>query len=154
MYLWAPSCLSVVAGVTHANHICTKLLGEVDLNGWGCAGLWKTILAREISCANLNPKPDSQSGSQVHKGLGTQDLRRIQDYDLETEVEIWLLTQPLTWEMGSSIFAATSRLKVASTTLASLPSTPSTDSKNGGKCFRFLWKCRPCLSFLVFTTNN
>ena len=59
------------------------------------------------------------------------------------------LTQPLMCKIGSSVFAAMSRLKVASTTWAFLPSIPSTERKNGEKCLSCLWQCRPCLSFFI-----
>ena len=42
------------------------------------------------------------------------------EYDLTTEISIRLLIQPRTCKIGSSIFAAMSRLKFASTTRASL----------------------------------
>ena len=51
-----------------------KTRGGVDLNGWVYAGVREAILAQEIYCANPNPKPNSQSGSQIFKGLETQSL--------------------------------------------------------------------------------
>ena len=106
----------------------------------------KTILLKNVYCAKSNPEPDSQSGSRVHKGLETRALCSIWECTLVTAIAIWTLTQPLTCKIGSSIFAAMSRLKVASTTCASLPIIPSTDRTNKEKKL-FSWQCRPCLSF-------
>ena len=128
----------------------SKLVGGVDLNGWGCAGVRRNILAQETYCAKRNPEPDSQSGSRVCKGIGNQAPQSIQEYDLETTIEIHLLTQLLTYEMVYSVFAATSRLKVASTTWASLTITPST-KRTKGEHFRCLWQFCPCLYFLIFS---
>ena len=58
------------------------------------------ILAQDVYCANPNPKPKSQSGSWVHKILGTQNLRSTLEYDLATTIVIRSLTQLLTCEMG------------------------------------------------------
>ena len=55
----------------------TKLGGRVDSNVWVCAGVSKTILAREVYPAKPNTKPDPQYGSQVHTGLGTRSLQSI-----------------------------------------------------------------------------
>ena len=87
-----------------------------------CAGVRKTILAQEVYCTKPNTKPVSPSGYWFRKGIGTQYLWSIWEYDLATAITIWQLTQTLMCEMGSSIFVDMSRLKVASTTWAYLPS--------------------------------
>ena len=74
----------------------------------------KTILAQDIYCANPNTEPESQSGSRVCRVVGNQAPRSTQECDLATTIGIQTLTQPLTCEMGSSIFVAMSRLKLAS----------------------------------------
>ena len=80
-----------------------------------------------------SPETNSQSGFRFHKGIGTQAPRSTQEYNLATTTLIWRLTQTLSCEMGSSLFAAMIRLKVASTTWASLPIISSTKMKNGEK---------------------
>ena len=107
-----------------------KNRSRVYLNGWICADVRDAILAQDIYCTNPDPKPGTQYGSWFHKGLGTQALRSTREYDLETKIVIRPLTQPLTCEMGSSIFESMFRLKVVSTTWSSLPIIPSTESKN------------------------
>ena len=92
-------------------------MGGVDLSGRGCVCEHENILVQEIYCAKPN---------LVCMVLGTQAPRIIQEYDHTTVIEIRPLTQPLTFEMGSSIFTDMSQIKVASTTLASLTITPST----------------------------
>ena len=76
-YLWAPSCSSIMGGkgCCARRVCCAKIVGGMDLNRWGYAGVYETILMREIYCVKPNPKTDSQSGSQVRKRLGP-DLRR------------------------------------------------------------------------------
>ena len=133
----------------HKAH-CAKLAGGLDSNGWVFAGSRETILAREIYCAKPNLEPESQSGSWVCKGLGTQSPRSIREYDLANVIAIRSLTQPLTREMSSSILAAMIQLKVASTTWSSLPRISSTERTNRKKCFRCSWKLRPCLSLFIF----
>ena len=110
---------------------CANLLWGVDLNGWGCTGVHGMILARYIYCSNYNHKTNPQSRSWVCKVLGTQSMQITLEYDLVTAISIRPLTQPLMCEMGSSIFAATSWLKVASTTWTSLTIIPSTKRTNG-----------------------
>ena len=105
---------------------CAKLVGGMDSNGWVCAGVRETILALNIYYSKPNTKPNSQSGSQVCKGLGNQALGSIGEYDLATLIVICPLTQPLKWRIGSSTFAVMSGLKVAITTWPPLPSIPST----------------------------
>ena len=157
MYLWVPSSPSVVGGgrvggCCTCEARCTKLVGGVDSDEWGCAGVCKNILVQEIYSAKPNADPKSQYRSQVHNGLGTQAPQSIQYYDLASVILIWPLTQPLTCEMGSSVFVAVSRLKVSSTTWSSLFRIPSTERTNGGKFFCWSWRCRPCLSFFIFPT--
>ena len=55
----------------------------------------------------------------------------MREYELATEIVIQPLIQTCVCEMGSSIFAAMSRLKFACTTRASLPSIPSIEITNG-----------------------
>ena len=62
---------------------CAKLVGGVDSNGRGCAGVRETILTQEIYCTNPNTKPDYQYGSWVCKGLGTQYTQSIHTRTLE-----------------------------------------------------------------------
>ena len=132
-----------------------KLEVEVDYNGWVSAGVHNAILDQNIDCANLNPEPSAYSGSWVHKGLGAQYPQSTLEYNLATAIEVWLLTQPVTCGMVSVVFVAMSRLKVASTTSASLPIIPSTERTNGKKiCWSY--QAFPCLSLLVisFWYNN
>ena len=127
-----------------------KPVGGVDSNGWGCAGVWESILAQEIYFFKTYPKPYAQSGSWVFKGLGTWAPRSIWEYDLVTVFTIRPLIQPLTWEMGSSIFMAMSQLKVGSTTWASLSIIPSTESTNREK-FLLVMEVLPMLVLLHFS---
>ena len=117
-YPWSPSCPYVVGGggccAGKAN--LSKLGGGVDSNGWVCSGVRKNSLVQEIYCAKPNLKPDSQSGSRVHKGLGTRALQSIRETNLAITIVIRTLTKTLTCEIGSSIFVSMSWLKVASTT--------------------------------------
>ena len=103
---------------------CAKLVGGVDSNGWGCAGVHKKISAQDIYCANSNTKPDSQSSYWAHKVVGNRAPLSIREYNLMTAISIRPLTQPLTCEMGSSIFAPMSWPKVESKTWAYLPIIP------------------------------
>ena len=131
-YLWVSSRPAVVGGgglYCARKARCAKLLRGVYLNGWGCAGVCETILAWDIYCAKPNPK--SQSRYRVCKGLGTRAMRIAREYDLVTAIVIQPLTQPLTCEVGSSIFASMSWLKLASTTWYSLPIIPSTKMTKG-----------------------
>ena len=89
------------------------------------------ILAQNIYCTNPNPDPDAHSGSQVRNELGARSPWSSLEYNLVAVIAIRMLTQPMTCEMGSSIFVAMSQLKVASTTSASLPTIPSTKRENG-----------------------
>ena len=75
-----------------------KLERVVDYNVLVCARVHDAILAQNIYCDNTNPRTNTYSGYRVHKGLGDRYPR---------------ITQPVTCRMGLSIFAATSRLKVA-----------------------------------------
>ena len=109
---------------------CAKLGRGLDSNGWVRAGVLDAILVWDIYCAKQNPEPDTQSGSRVHKGLVDQAPQSTQEYNLDTEIEKWPLTQTLTYKMGSSTFAAMSQLKVTSTTSAFLPIISSTDRTN------------------------
>ena len=114
----------------------------------------KTILLKNVYCAKSNPEPASQSGSRVHKGLETRALCSIWECTLVTAIAIWTLTQPLTCKIGSSIFAAMSRLKVASTTCASLPIIPSTDRTNKEKNFSRGSAAHVCPSSIVPTQKK
>ena len=87
---WAPYRLSVVwgGGCCARNAHCTKIVGGVEPNGWGCAGVQKTIFPQKMFCAKPNTKPDSHYGSQVRKGLGTQAPRSNREYNLATAMAI------------------------------------------------------------------
>ena len=87
-------------------------------------------------------------------GLGRRAPGIIWGYHHTTAIVIWPLTQPLTCKMGSSIFAAMSRLKSVSTTRVYFPSMPSTERTNGEKCFRCLWKFLPCLYLFYFPQQS
>ena len=80
---------------------CAKLWIGVNSNEWFCAGVHAAILAWDIYFAKTNP-----------------------EYDTQTKIEIRSLTQPLTFKMGSSIFMAMSKLKVASKTWTSFTIIP------------------------------
>ena len=92
--------------------------------------MWVKLFRRAVYCANPTPEPDSQSGSMSRRGLGRRASLIMREYDLATAIAIRPITQPCTCEMGSSIFAAMSQLKFASTTRASFPSMPSTEITN------------------------
>ena len=109
------------------------------------------LLLRTIYCANPRTKPDSQSRSLYHRGLGRRAPWIIREYNLATDISIRPLTQPCTYEMGYSIFAAMSRLKYASTTRASFPSMPPTKRKYGEKCFCCSWQLLQYLYFFSFS---
>ena len=68
----------------------------------------------------------------------------------------WDLTviQPRTYKMSSSIFAAMSWLKFASTARSYLPSMASTEITNRETCFHWVWQCLPCLSLLIFSHQS
>ena len=107
-----------------------KLEVGVYSNGWVHAVVRDAILAQNIYCVKPNPKPNAHSGSWIRHGLGAQAPRSTQDYNLVNVISIWLLTWSLTYEMDSSILAAMSPLKVASTTCASFSIIPSTERTN------------------------
>ena len=66
-----------------------------------------------IYCANLMPDASSQSGSWSLRGMMIWAPRIMCEYDLETAIAIRPLIQILTCEIGSSIFAAMSRIKIS-----------------------------------------
>ena len=101
----------------------------MDSNGWVCVCVRDAILDRNNYCTKPNPKSNSHSGSWVHNVLGAQSLQITLKYDLVNKILTGPLTQPVVWEMGSSIFAAMTKLKVATATSASLPIIPSTERK-------------------------
>ena len=103
-----------------------------------------------IYCANLKPGAGSQSGSWSQRGLGSQALKILREYDLAKAIVIQLLIQPCACKVDSSIFSVMSRLKFSSTTRASFPSMPSTERTKIEKCFFCLWQSLPCLYFLPF----
>ena len=84
------------------------------------------ILAQINYCAKPNPELNGHSCSQVRNVLGDKSTLSNLQYDLVTTIVIHPLSQPVTYEMGLSIFAAMIRLKVVSTNSASLPIIPST----------------------------
>ena len=63
------------------------------------------------------------------------ELYIMREYDIATVIEVQLFTQQRMYNMGPSIFAATSRLKFVSMTSDSFPSVPSTNWTNGEKWF-------------------
>ena len=77
-------------------------------------------------------------------------------YDLATVITVRSLTQPVTCKMGSSIFAAMTWLKVASTTSASLPIILYTEISNEEKNFLWSQQAWPYLSLLSLSqpANN
>ena len=154
MYLQIPSCQSIMGGggVCMRKARYMKLAVGVDLNGCGCAGMCENVLAQDIYCSKPNPKSGSQSGSRFRKGPGTQTMRIIREYYLATVIAIRPLTQPLTCEMGSFIFAAMIRLKVASTTWEYLPIIPSTKRNIQENKFRYSCQFLSLLSFFIFFT--
>ena len=85
---------------------------------------------RVIYCDKPWPDDGSQSGSRSHRGLSSQCLHIIWEYDLATAIAIRPLIQPRTCEIGLSIFAAISWIKFACTTRASFPSITSTEIRN------------------------
>ena len=114
-----------------------KLEMWMDSNGWVRVWVSDTILVQNNYCAKPNPNPNAHAGSQVRNGLGYWALSSTLEYDLSTAIMTRPLTQPVTCEMGLSIFAAMTRLKVVSTTSASLPIIQSTYITNKNKCL--LW---------------
>ena len=71
--------LSVVrgGGCCTCESRCAKLVLGVDSNGCISAGVYETILEKEVYCNNPNPGPNSQFGSWVRKGLENQGQRNI-----------------------------------------------------------------------------
>ena len=131
-----------------------KLGGGVDSNGWSFAGVCSAIFAWDVYCANPNPKSDTHSNSWICKGLGDLDPWITHEYDLATVISICPLTQPLTWKMGLSIFAAMGRLKVASMACASLSIISSIERINRLKCLCWPYQLLPCLSLLIFSHRS
>ena len=86
--------------------------------------------------STVNKNTDAQSGSLLHNRLGCQAPQITLEYYLVTKITTRPLTQPVTCEMGLYVFAAMSRLKVASTISASLTIISSTKRTKGEKCFR------------------
>ena len=153
-YPLTPSYPSTVGfgGCYVREYRCSKQGGMgVDLNGWVCIGVHKTILAQNFYCAKPNPKPNSQYESHFFKRLGTQSPRIIWGYDLANTIVICPLTQPLTWKFCSYIFTAMIQLKVVSITWASLLIIPSTERMNGEKSIPWSCQCHPWLSFFIFS---
>ena len=107
-----------------------KLEMWMDSNGWVRVWVSDAILAKNNYCAKPNPDPNAHAGSQVRNVLGYWDPRSTLEYDLSTAIMTRPLTQPVTCEMGLSIFAAMTRLKMVSTTSALLPIIPSTERTN------------------------
>ena len=94
--------------------------------------------AREIILAcNLLCQAEAQSRVPVRlpvlQGTWKASFVDHAECDLATVIAIRPLTQPRTCEMGSSIFSAMSRLKVASMTRASFLIMPSNEKTNGEK---------------------
>ena len=115
-----------------------KIGGEVYSNEWFHVWVRDAIFLQIIYCAKINPEPDTHSSSWVHKGLGALALWSNLDYNLATAITVRPLDHPVTFEMGLSIFAAMSWLKVSSKTSAFLPTIPSTERENGDTCLCWL----------------
>ena len=96
-----------------------------------CASFCAKLFWCAIYCAKPRTDPKYQSSSCCCKGLGSQALLIMREYDLTTVITIWLLTHPRTLKMGSLSFSAMSWLKFESMPRASFPIMQSTDSKNG-----------------------
>ena len=88
------------------------------------------FLERNNYCAKPNTNTDVHSGYRAHNRLGAQAQQSSLEYDLVTKITIRLLNQPVMCKTGSSIFAATVRIKVVITTSDSFPIIPSTDMTN------------------------
>ena len=81
---------------------------------------------------------------------GDQALRIMREYDLVTAISIRALIKPCTWKMGSSIFAAMSRLKFMSITRDFLSSIPSSERKKRRKMFLLIVAVITVLMLLDF----
>ena len=112
-------------------------------------GGYKWVRLRMCTHKNWHKKPNSQFDSRVCKILETQAPRSVWEYDLATVIAIQTLTCCLLCEMGSSVFAAMSWLKVASMTWSWLSRISSTENERIKKiCFSCQF--HPCLSFFIF----
>ena len=116
-----------------------------------CAGVSAKLFWLAIYCAKPRPDTESQSGSRSRRVMERRAQHIMWEYNLTAAIEIWPLTQPHTYEIGSSGFSAISRIKFAITTRAYFTSMPYTDKKNIVKCFHFSWKFLPCLSLFYFS---
>ena len=96
-----------------------------------------------IYCTNTRPKPKYQYSYLSCREFIRRALQIIREYDLATMIAIQPLTQPHTFEMGSSIFATMNWLKFVSTTRASFPSMSSTEITNSENFLRCFWKWLP-----------
>ena len=139
-----------------ANAVTCKMRGwegRVGAHWWKlfCSSVRAKLFWRKIYCANPRPDTEPQSGYRYRRGMGRQAPGIMQEYDIEAAIAIRTLTHPRTCEMVSLSFPTMSWLKFASTTRAYFPSMPSTDRKNGEKCFHCSWKCLPRLSFFYFS---
>ena len=116
-----------------------------------CAGVRAKLFWIALYCTKPRPDPGSQSSSRSRRGLGRRAPRIMWEYDLTTVIAIRPLTQPHTCEMGSSGFAAMSRLKFVRTTRASFRSMPSTERTNREKCLCCSWQCLLCSYLFSFS---
>ena len=93
-----------------------------------CASVHAEWFLRTIYCAKTRPNTESKYRSWSRRGMGRRAPRIMREYDRAATITIRASTQPRACEMGSSSFSATIWLKVATTTRASLPIMPSTES--------------------------
>ena len=107
-----------------------------------------------IYCANTILKPDSRFGSLSHRKLGRGSPLIIHQYYLMTAIAIQPITQPCTCKMGSSIFSAVSRLKLAKYDQGLLSKHTINRKKKRRKCFCWSWKFLPCLSLFYFSHRS
>ena len=79
------------------------------------------LFQRAIYCDKLRPDVRYQSKSWSRRGQGSRSMWIINQYDLATEIAIHSLVHQHTCRMGSSIFAAMSRLNFAKNNQGLLP---------------------------------
>ena len=141
---------------------CRSRVQCADEGGWrghtGGKNLFADVCAkllwRVIYCPNPMLNAGSQSGYLSCSVLWSRSSRIIFQYVLATEILIQLVIHPCVCKMGSSIFAAMSRLKFVSTIRASLPIITSTEIKNVETCFYFYCWCLPFLSLDISSQIN
>ena len=100
----------------------------IDSNGWLRVCVIDVILVQNNYCAKPNPDTDAHYGYRVCNELEYQASRSTLEYDVIIVRSIRPLTQPVMYKIGSSIFAATTQIKLDGTTSAYLPIIASTES--------------------------